>query len=189
MRFSRQEYWSGCHGLLRIILLRSPKLSLLFNHFDWRVIFQWDYLLSCWWALGVFPSLCLVTNVATIFLKSVSFLNECIHWLDCKRLRNDETVEASTSLSQRSKRDHGATFFPMLHLIGCLNFCQSSWCTKIFHCDFDLKYPCIYFYQKQWKISNVCYRYHDSNWLKFVSFSEGIVLVFCNTSIQSYDPK
>ena len=149
MGFSRQEYWSGCHGLLRIILLRSPKLSLLFNHFDWRVIFQWDYLLSCSWALGVFPSLCLVTNVATIFLKSVSFLNECIHWLDCKRLRNDETVEASTSLSQRSKRDHGATFFPTFHLIGCLNFCQSSWCTKIFHCDFDLKYPCIYFYQKQ----------------------------------------
>ena len=100
----------------------------------WRVcnIPLWlsAFLLTGTW---LFPSLCLVTHVATVFLESVSFLNECEHWLDCKRLRHDEAGEASTSLSQRRERDRGATVFPTLHLIGCFNFCQSSWRTKIFH--------------------------------------------------------
>lgn len=54
----------------------------------------------CWWALPLFPRLCLVNSMAVTFLKSVSFLSEWIHWLDLGDcLRENAKVEALTYIS------------------------------------------------------------------------------------------
>lgn len=142
-------------------MLRSSKLSLLFNQLDWCVIFhgvkisQLVHLPSCWWALGLFPSLCHVKNAAMIFLKSVSFLNECIHRLDCKWLCKKWCHSGGTNLHfpQQGKRYRGVKSFTTLRIVRCLNFCQSNWHTMIFHYGFDLHFPWIYFNKRQSKLS------------------------------------